>query len=104
VSRPRSVDDVGEEPDPVTLPIDGTLDLHTFDPAEVDDLIRDYLDACRERGILQARIVHGKGRGVLKARVESILDRLPDVVSRRAAGEDAGGWGATLVTLHPVIG
>jgi DNA-nicking Smr family endonuclease len=99
-----SRDDGGEDADPVALPIDGTLDLHTFDPADVDDLIRDYLEACRERGILQVRIVHGKGRGILKARVETILDRLPDVVSRRTAGEDAGGWGATLVTLHPLIG
>jgi DNA-nicking Smr family endonuclease len=89
------------EPDPVALPIDGTLDLHTFDPADLDDLIPDYLEACRERGIFQVRIVHGKGRGILKARVEAILDRLTDLVSRRAAGEDAGGWGATLVTLHP---
>jgi DNA-nicking Smr family endonuclease len=81
-----SRDDGGEDADPVALPIDGTLDLHTFDPADVDDLIRDYLEACRERGIHQ---------------VETILDRLPGVVSRRTAGEDAGSWGATLVTLHP---
>lgn len=87
--------------DPIAQPIDGTLDLHTFDPSEVEDLLRDYLQACRERGILQVRVVHGKGTGVLKSRVEAILDRLPEVLSRRTAGADAGGWGATLVTLRP---
>lgn len=90
-----------DEDQPVELPIDGTLDLHTFDPSEVEDLLRDYLHACRERGILHVRVVHGKGQGILRSRVEGILDRLPEVASRRTAGDDAGGWGATLVTLHP---
>lgn len=99
-----SRDDAEDGLDPIDQPIDGTLDLHTFDPDEVEDLIPDYLEACRERGILQVRLVHGKGRGILKARVEAILDRLPEVVSRRTAGEDAGGWGATFVTLHPPNG
>ena len=94
-------DDAEDGLEPIDQPIDGTLDLHTFDPSELDDLIPEYLDACRERGILAVRIVHGKGVGILKARVEAILDRLPDVVSRRTAGVDGGGWGATLVTLHP---
>jgi DNA-nicking Smr family endonuclease len=90
-----------EEHEPIGQPIDGTLDLHTFDPSEVEDLLRDYLEACGERGILEVRIVHGKGQGILRARVEAILDRLPEVLSRRTAGADAGGWGATLVTLRP---
>ncbi|HET8945910.1 MAG TPA: Smr/MutS family protein [Candidatus Polarisedimenticolia bacterium] len=85
----------------VAWPIDGTLDLHLFDPAEVGDLVPEYLRACRERGILQVRLVHGKGTGELRRTVESILARLPEVAGRRTAGEDAGGWGATLVTLHP---
>jgi DNA-nicking Smr family endonuclease len=49
--------------DPVEIPIDGTLDLHAFRPAEVRDLVREYLAACREREILQVRIIHGKGPG-----------------------------------------
>ena len=89
--------------DPVVdFPIDGTLDLHMFHPAEVGDLVPEYLRACRERGILQVRLVHGKGKGELRRTVETILDRLPEVAERRTAGEDAGGWGATLVTLHPL--
>ena len=90
-----------EEPEPLELPIDGVLDLHTFRPAEVKDLLPDYIAACREKGILHIRVVHGKGTGALRRTVHSILSRLPDVVSFRIAGEDAGSWGATLVQLRP---
>lgn len=90
-----------EIPEVVELPIDGVLDLHTFRPKEVKDLVPDYLNECRKRGIFDVRIIHGKGTGVLQRKVHSILDRLPQVRSFRLAGEDAGGWGATLVRLHP---
>jgi DNA-nicking Smr family endonuclease len=90
-----------EEPEPLELPIDGVLDLHTFRPGEVKDLLPDYIAACREKGILHIRVVHGKGTGALRRTVHSILSRLPDVVSFRIAGEDAGSWGATLVQLRP---
>jgi len=90
-----------EEPEPLELPIDGVLDLHTFRPGEVKDLLPDYIAACREKGILHIRVVHGKGTGALRRTVHSILSRLPDVVSFRIAGEDAGSWGATLVELRP---
>ncbi len=87
---------------PVALPIDGTLDLHTFQPSEVAALVPDYLAACRERGIYQVRIVHGKGTGALRRTVRALLSRLPEVASFRTAPEDAGGWGATLVDLRPL--
>jgi DNA-nicking Smr family endonuclease len=87
---------------PVELPIDGTLDLHTFHPREVKELLADYLAACQERGILQVRIIHGKGTGTLRRTVHSVLTRMPEVVSFRLGGETAGSWGATICFLHPL--
>ncbi len=87
-------------PQPNNLPIDGTLDLHTFQPDEVKDLVPEYLTACRERNILQVRIIHGKGIGTLRLTVEAILQKLPSVESFKRAEEEAGGWGATIVTLR----
>jgi len=91
-----------DELEPIELPIDGTLDLHTFQPREVKDLVPDYLADCRERGIFRVRIIHGKGTGALRDTVHSILRSLPEVVSFRLAGDEGGGWGATLVVLRPL--
>jgi DNA-nicking Smr family endonuclease len=87
--------------DLMEYPIDGILDLHTFRPNEIKDLIPEYLVACRERGILQIRIIHGKGSGTLKRTVQAMLQRIPEVSSFHPAGEEAGGWGVTLVSLKP---
>ncbi len=89
---------------PFELPVDGTLDLHTFDPADVGELVPEYLGECRRKGIFQVRIVHGKGTGAMRERVHALLSRLPWVVSFRLAGEDGGGWGATIVILDPSSG
>ncbi len=90
-----------DDPGSAEIPIDGTLDLHTFQPREIKDLLPEYLTACRERGILQVRIVHGKGTGALRQTVQALLGRLPEVREFRTAGPDGGGWGATIVWLHP---
>ena len=88
--------------DPVQMPITDTLDLHTFRPQEIKDLLTEYISACREKGILEIRIIHGKGTGSLRRTVHALLSKLPEVVSYRLAGEDAGGWGATLVKIKPL--
>ena len=87
--------------DLVEFPIDGTLDLHTFDPREVKDLVVEYLRTCRERGIVQVRIVLGMGKGVLLNTVLSVLGMLPEVISFHLGDETAGGWGATIVYIRP---
>jgi len=90
-----------EDDAPVRVPIDGVLDLHTFHPRELPDLLPEYLAACRARGILEVRIIHGKGTGALRRTVHALLGRLPEVASFRPADETGGGWGATLVLLRP---
>jgi DNA-nicking Smr family endonuclease len=86
--------------EPIQLPIDGVLDLHTFQPREVRDLVLDYLAECRARGILRVRIIHGKGIGNLRRTVQALLAKHPDVISFALAGEQLGGWGATIVHLR----
>jgi DNA-nicking Smr family endonuclease len=84
----------------VELPIDGVLDLHAFLPREVKDLVPAYLSACRDEGIYEVRIIHGKGTGHLRRTVHAILSRIDCVASFRLAGEGGGDWGATLVVLQ----
>ena len=90
--------------EPIQLPINGVLDLHTFQPRDVKDLVPDYLAACREQGILQVRIIHGKGIGHLQRTVHAILARHPAVMSFALDYPEFGGWGATLVRLRPLSG
>jgi DNA-nicking Smr family endonuclease len=87
------------EEETITVPIDGVLDLHTFRPSEVGDLVPAYLSACHEAGILEVRIVHGKGTGSLRRSVHAVLSRLDMVASYSSAGDERGGWGATIVML-----
>ena len=85
--------------DVIQIPIDGTLDLHTFSPGDVPDLLKDYIDACLEEGICEIRIIHGKGKGILRDKVHSVLKRYPPVIDF-TLDPGASGWGATIVRLR----
>ncbi len=85
--------------EPVEYPINGELDLHLFQPREVKHLVQDYLQACFEKGILDVRIIHGKGKGVLARTVHYTLERMDIVESYDLARSTRGGWGATMVRL-----
>ncbi len=85
--------------EPVKILITDVLDLHTFRPDEVSDLLDDYFDACIEAKIFSVRIIHGKGKGILKDRVRKKITQSPVVQSFKDAPLQAGGWGATLVEL-----
>lgn len=87
---------------PIRIPIDGVLDLHTFQPSEVAPLIADYLAECRRDGIFSVRIIHGKGTGSLKKRVRQVLAALPHIAAFQDAPPQAGGWGATLVEIERI--
>jgi len=85
-----------EENEIVRLPIEDVLDLHSFRPAEVKDLLHDYLEEAYEKGFAEVRIIHGKGIGSLRLTVQSILEKHPLVISFRQADEN---WGATIAVL-----
>jgi DNA-nicking Smr family endonuclease len=82
-------------------PVDGTLDLHMFLPREAKSALDEYLFQCRNRGILHVRIIHGKGRGVLREIVRAYLKNCP-FVREFGTPADASGWGATLAVLDPL--
>ncbi len=89
------------ESDPVALEIDGILDLHPFSPKDLKTLIPDYLEECRKKGILEIKIIHGKGKGNLRRSVHALLGRNAIVIAYRQAGNHDGSWGATVVSLLP---
>ena len=87
------------EDEPVEIPITDVLDLHMFAPRDVKNAVEAYLEEAQRLGLTALRIVHGRGIGVQRQTVRKILDRTPGVVEYRDAPAEAGGWGATLVSL-----
>jgi dsDNA-specific endonuclease/ATPase MutS2 len=88
-----------DDDEPVSLPIEDSLDLHTFAPHDVLSVVDEYLRAAAERGFTEVRIIHGKGTGTLRRIVHAVLERHARVAGFNLAG-DGGGWGATVVRLR----
>ena len=86
--------------EPVVLPVEDVLDLHYFQPRDIRSVVEEYLEECRRSGILEVRLIHGKGAGVQRAIIGSLLDKNPAVILFDDAPAEAGGWGATIVSLR----
>ena len=89
-----------EEPEPVVMPIEDSIDLHHFRPSEILDVVDAYLDAALEEGFREVRLIHGKGKGVQRANIRRFLENDPRVNRYSESTGDRGGWGATLAWLH----
>jgi dsDNA-specific endonuclease/ATPase MutS2 len=87
--------------EPVEIPITDTLDLHPFQPREIPDVAREYLIEARARGLKQVRLIHGRGIGVQRERIRSLLASLDFVAEFHDADPTGGGWGSTVVRLAP---
>jgi DNA-nicking Smr family endonuclease len=86
--------------EPVVLIPQDVLDLHTFQPKDIPSVVEEFLKECRRAAILEVRLIHGKGAGVQRAIIRSLLDKHPAVISFKDAPTEAGGWGATIVSLR----
>ncbi len=98
-----TADDDGEPPpdpeQPVEIPIEDALDLHPFPPRDIPDVVASYLEEAAAKGLDEVRVIHGRGIGVQRERVRSLLSKHPLVLEYSDATPDRGGWGATLVRL-----
>jgi len=108
--RKRDALDDGEEKDAslpveeelvVPLPIEDSIDLHTFSPKELKPLVEEYLYQCQQREFREVRIIHGRGTGTQRNIVRSVLAKNPCVAEFNDAPPESGGWGATMVVLKP---
>ena len=90
----------GDDDEVVELSLGDELDLHTFRPADVPELVADYLDECVRLGFTEVRIIHGKGKGTLRRTVHAVLERHPAVTGYTLGDATRGAWGATIVTLR----
>ncbi len=87
-------------PAEVPLPVEDHLDLHSFLPREVRSVVESYLEVAVEAGFEEVRLIHGRGIGVQREIVRSVLSSHPDVLEFADAPADRGGWGATCVRLR----
>ena len=97
--KPEYSEREGEET--IRIPLEDSLDLHSFRPQEIPGVVEEYVQACQRAGFAEVRIIHGRGIGVQRRMVQSVLSKLPAVASFHDAPAERGGWGATVVYLRP---
>ena len=85
--------------EPVIVPLEDSIDLHAFSPKDVPSVVEEYIEQCQQADLSEVRIIHGRGTGVQRKIVRSVLEKHPAVVSFQDAPPEGGGWGATLVVL-----
>ena len=86
--------------EPVVLPVEDSIDLHAFSPKDIPSVVEEYIEQCVRAGIYEVRIVHGRGKGIQRRIIRSILEKTPLVASFKDAPAESGGWGATIVVLR----
>jgi len=101
MSSPTRQDDNPIPDEIISIPVVNFLDLHAFRPQDISPLIEEYLQECLRLGIWEVRLIHGKGKGIQRAQVHRLLNRLDFISSYRDAPPELGHWGATIVRLHP---
>jgi len=99
--QPDEEDDYDPE-QPVEIPVEDSIDLHSFPPRDVPDIVNAYLDEASEKGFTEVRLIHGRGIGVQRDRVQKLLARHPLVSGFHDAPPDRGGWGATIAYIKRI--
>jgi dsDNA-specific endonuclease/ATPase MutS2 len=84
---------------PVTISLSDSIDLHPFQPRDIPSVVEEYLEQCMRSGLTEVRLIHGKGKGIQRNIVRSLLSKHSAVRSFREAPVEAGGWGSTIVVL-----
>lgn len=100
---PRTIvdDDDEHDDDPIrTIAIEDAIDLHGFQPREIPAVVESYLEAAVDEGLTEVRLIHGRGKGVQRSRVQALLERHPLVEAFGDAPAYQGGWGATVARLR----
>jgi dsDNA-specific endonuclease/ATPase MutS2 len=85
--------------EPVAIPLSDSIDLHPFQPSDIPSVVEEYLEQCIQSGFAEVRLIHGKGKGIQRSIVRSLLSKHPAVLSFHDGPLEAGGWGATIVIL-----
>jgi DNA-nicking Smr family endonuclease len=85
--------------EPIVIPIEDHLDLHPFQPGDIPSVVEEYLEQCKQAGLTEVRLIHGKGKGVQRSIIRALLSKHPEALSFRDGSLESGSWGATIVVL-----